>query len=94
MADFSMSGGAPARIGKSAPGSKRATGLLASDPPAKTHNWIAKAAPKSHKGALHRALGVPASKPIPAAKEAAAAKKGGKVGKEARLAEEFKGFKK
>jgi hypothetical protein len=47
--------------------------------------WI-KGATK-HKGALHEALGVPKDEKIPAAKLHAAEKKGGKVGKEARLAE-------
>jgi hypothetical protein len=45
-------------------------------------------------GALHEALGVPQGQPIPPAKEAAAAKEKGRVGKEARFAEELKGFKK
>jgi len=35
--------------------------------------WIQKAVPESHKGRLHRALGVPADKPIPAGKLAQAA---------------------
>ncbi|MDB5458820.1 MAG: hypothetical protein JWO72_561 [Caulobacteraceae bacterium] len=47
--------------------------------------WI-KGAVK-HKGALHEALDVPKDEKIPAAKLHAAAKKGGKVGREARLAE-------
>lgn len=55
-------------------------------------NWIAGAT--KNKGALHRNLGVPEGKKIPAAKIAAAAKKPGKVGKEAKLAETLKGFKK
>lgn len=46
-------------------------------------------------GALHRALGVPQDKPIPAAKEAKAAKsKNLTLAREARFAEELKGFKK
>jgi hypothetical protein len=55
-------------------------------------NWIAGAT--KNKGALHKNLGVPAGEKIPAAKLKAAAAKGGKVGKEARLAETLKGFKK
>ena len=55
-------------------------------------NWIAGAT--KNKGALHRALGVPEGKKIPDSKIKAAEKKGGKVGKEARLAETLKGFKK
>lgn len=41
-------------------------------------------------GALHRALGVPQGQPIPANKVKKAAKQGGRVGEEARLAEQFK----
>lgn len=48
-------------------------------------NWIKKAI--SHKGALHKQLGVSANHKIPAKKLAAAAKKGGKLGKRARLAQ-------
>lgn len=55
-------------------------------------NWIA-GATKS-KGALHKALGVPAGTKIPAKKLNAAAKKSGKIGKEANLAKTLKGFKK
>ena len=44
-------------------------------------------------GALHKQLGVPASKPIPAKKLAAAAKKGGKLGQRARFAETLKKLK-
>jgi hypothetical protein len=40
-----------------------------------------------HKGALHKALGVPEGEKIPKSKLQAAEKKGGKVGREARLAE-------
>lgn len=54
--------------------------------------WIASAT--KNKGALHKNLGVPAGKTIPAGKLAAAAKQPGKVGKEARLAQTLKGFKK
>jgi hypothetical protein len=56
-----------------------------------THkNWIAGAI--THKGALHRELGVPEGKKIPAKKLAAAAKKPGKLGQRARLAKTLKGF--
>lgn len=55
-------------------------------------NWIAGAT--KNKGALHRALGVPEGQKIPDAKVAKAAKAGGKLGKEARLAQTLKGFKK
>jgi hypothetical protein len=47
--------------------------------------WIAGAT--KHKGALHRALGVPDGEKIPPAKIAKAAKAGGKLGKEARMAQ-------
>jgi hypothetical protein len=40
-----------------------------------------------HPGALHKSLGVPASKKIPASKIRAAAKKGGKLGQRARFAQ-------
>lgn len=59
---------------------------------AKNKNWIASAT--KNKGGLHKSLGVPKGKKIPANKIAAAAKKGGKVGKQARLAQTLKGFKK
>lgn len=55
-------------------------------------NFIAGAIKR--KGALHKALGVPQGKKIPASKMAAAAKKPGRVGREARFAEELKGFNK
>lgn len=45
-------------------------------------------------GALHKKLGVPAGKTIPSGKLASAAKKPGLLGKEARFAEELKGFSK
>lgn len=45
-------------------------------------------------GALHRALGVPQGQKIPAKKMSKAAKEGGRVGREARFAEELKGFRK
>lgn len=50
--------------------------------------WIAGAT--QNKGALHRALGVPADQPIPAAKLAKAAAAPGKLGKQARLAQTLK----
>ena len=55
-------------------------------------NWIAGAV--KHKGALHRKLGIAQGKKIPAKRLATAAKAGGKLGKEARLAETLKGFRK
>ena len=57
-----------------------------------SEKWIQKAI--KHPGALHKELGVPASKKIPAKKLNAAAKKPGIEGKRARLAETLKGFKK
>lgn len=48
-------------------------------------NWIKKAI-GTHKGGLHRSLGIPMSQRIPAKKLAAATHMKGKVGKEARLA--------
>lgn len=55
-------------------------------------NWIKSAIKRP--GALHKALGVPEGKDIPASKLKAAAKCPGRVGKEARLAETLKGFRK
>ncbi len=52
-------------------------------------NWIAKAMPKSHKGALHSDLGVPQGQKIPKMKIAAAVKRGGKIGMRAKLAQTF-----
>jgi hypothetical protein len=46
-----------------------------------------------HPGALHRDLGVPMGKKIPEAKLEKAEHAKGKLGKRARLAETFKGFK-
>jgi hypothetical protein len=40
----------------------------------KPKKWVQKAAPKSHKGRLHKALGVPEGEKIPPGKLAAAAK--------------------
>jgi hypothetical protein len=48
--------------------------------------WIQKASHPGKKGALKKALNVPAGEKIPAGKLAAAAKKGGKMGQRARLA--------
>lgn len=59
---------------------------------ANSEHWIAKAV--QHKGALHRALGVPAGQKIPEKKIAKAAKESGKVGKEAKLAQTLKSFHK
>ena len=55
-------------------------------------NFIADAIKKP--GALRKALGAKAGKPIPEKKLAAAAKKPGKMGQRARLAETLKGLKK
>ena len=55
-------------------------------------NWIADAT--KNRGGLHRSLGIPAGKTIPAKKIAAAATKSGRVGKQARLAQTLKGFRK
>lgn len=55
-----------------------------------TDNWISKMHMK--KGALHRQMGVPASKNIPAKRLSAAAGKGGKLGVRARLAQTLKGL--
>jgi hypothetical protein len=55
-------------------------------------DWISGAIKRP--GALHKALGVPKGTKIPAGKLAKAAATGGRVGKEARLAETLKGFKK
>lgn len=57
-----------------------------------TKKWIAGAT--KHKGALHRALGVPQGEKIPPAKIAKAAKVGGTLGKEARLAQTLGKLKK
>ena len=54
--------------------------------------WIQKAIKPQNKGALHKALGVPADKKIPAKKLEAAAKKPGKTGQRARLAKTLKSF--
>jgi hypothetical protein len=59
---------------------------------AKKKYWIAGAVKKP--GALRAQLGAKPGKPIPAAKLAAAAQKGGVIGKRARLAQTFRGFKK
>jgi len=52
--------------------------------------WIQKAI--QHKGALHKALGVPQGEKIPADKLAKAEGAGGKLGRMARLAKTLKGF--
>lgn len=49
-------------------------------------NFIKSAVPKSHRGDLHRALGIPQGNVIPHATLEAAAKRPGKIGEEARLA--------
>ena len=55
-------------------------------------NWIAGAIKKP--GALRKALGAKAGKPIPAGKLAKAAAKSGKMGKRARLAQTLRKLKK
>jgi hypothetical protein len=55
-----------------------------------SEKWIQKAI--KHPGALHKELGVPASKKIPAKKLNAAAKKPGIEGKRARLAKTLRGY--
>ena len=55
-------------------------------------NWIADAT--KNKGGLHKSLGIAADQKIPAKKLQAAASKSGKVGKQARLAETLKSFRK
>lgn len=62
------------------------------DAKAKHGKWIAEAI--KHPGALHEKLHVPKGEKIPAKKLAKAAKAGGALGREARLAETLKGFKK
>ena len=56
--------------------------------------WIQAALGPKSKGKLHKKLGVPMDKKIPVKKLKAAEKKGGKIGKEARLAETLRSFKK
>jgi hypothetical protein len=56
--------------------------------------WIQKAINPKHKGALHKALGVPEGEKIPAKKMAKAAKSSNpKVAKMANLAKTLKGLK-
>ena len=57
-------------------------------------NFIQQAVPKSHKGDLHRALGIPQGQPIPQSVLQKAAKEPGKIGQMARLAETLEGFHK
>lgn len=53
--------------------------------------WIQKAIPKSHKGALHKEMGIAQDKKIPAAKLAKAAKSSNpKLARRARLAQTLK----
>jgi hypothetical protein len=57
--------------------------------------WIKKAIPKSHKGALHKALGVPKGKKIPEAKlEKAEHSRSPKMRKRASLATTLQSFRK
>lgn len=55
-------------------------------------NFIQKAIPKSHRGDLHKALGIPKGNIIPHDVLEAAAKRKGKVGEEARLALTLEGM--
>jgi hypothetical protein len=55
-------------------------------------NWIKDAIGKP--GSLHKALKVPGDKKIPASTLAKAAKAPGKLGKQVRLAQTLRGFKK
>lgn len=61
---------------------------------AKAKKFIQKAIPKSHKGDLHKALGIPEGQTIPHDVLEAAAHKPGKIGEMARLAETLEGFHK
>ena len=62
---------------------------------AEKKKWIQKAIPKSHKGLLHKDLGVAKGKKIPAAKlKKAEHSKNPTVAKRARLAQTLKGFHK
>lgn len=61
---------------------------------AKPKKFIQKAIPKSHKGDLHKALGIPQGQPIPQSTLQKAAKEPGKIGQMARLAETLEGFHK
>ncbi|MBS3903771.1 MAG: hypothetical protein KGZ39_00410 [Simkania sp.] len=56
--------------------------------------WIQEALVPSSKGKLHNKLGVPEGEKIPAKKLEKASHAKGKLGKEARLAETLKGFRK
>jgi hypothetical protein len=58
---------------------------------AKSKNWIASAVKAP--GALRESLGAKKGEKIPSSKLDAAAKMPGKMGKRARLAKTFKGFK-
>ncbi len=60
----------------------------------KSKNWISKALPPSSKGKLHAKLGVPKGAKIPESKLKSKEHAPGKLGKEVRLAETLKGFKK
>jgi hypothetical protein len=57
----------------------------------KPRNWIAGAT--ENKGGLHRSLGIAEGVKIPLKKIEVAAEKGGKVGRQARLAETLRGFR-
>ena len=55
-------------------------------------NFIQKAIPPSHRGDLHKALGIPKGQVIPHSTLEAAAKHSGKVGEEARFALTLEGL--
>ena len=57
-------------------------------------NWIAGAIKPSHKGLLHKEMGVPQGEKIPESKLKKAESADGKLGRRARLAETLKGFHK
>lgn len=61
---------------------------------AKKKNFIKAAIPKSHKGDLHKALGIPEGQVIPHSTLEKAAKAPGKLGQMARLAETLEGMSK
>lgn len=67
---------------------------LSSREPAHPKNWIQKAVPQSHKGNLHRALGVPLGQRIPAGRvEAATRSRNQRVRRMAVLAQTFARFR-
>lgn len=61
--------------------------MASTDKRNKNSNWIQSTGINQHKGALHRALGVPMGQKIPASKLASAAHGDSKLAKRARLAQ-------